>query len=32
MGENVDVIGPASLRQRVAERHAAALERAARKA
>jgi predicted DNA-binding transcriptional regulator YafY len=31
MGENVDVIGPASLRQRVAERHAAALERAARK-
>jgi predicted DNA-binding transcriptional regulator YafY len=31
MGANVDVIGPASLRQRVVERHAAALERAARR-
>jgi predicted DNA-binding transcriptional regulator YafY len=31
MGANVDVIGPASLRQRVTERHAAALERAARR-
>ena len=31
MGASVDVIGPASLRQRVAERHAAALERAGRR-
>ena len=30
LGANVDVIGPASLRARVAERHTAALERAAR--
>ena len=31
LGANVDVIGPASLRARVAERHTAALERAARR-